>query len=82
MEVRRVTQAEASELLGFPAPAGGFLLPYFDLSGEPTGFFRIRFDDYFDPWARQLGRKPIRYRQAAKTNAEVYFPPLVNWVSL
>jgi hypothetical protein len=79
MKVRRVTRDEATAMLGFPAPAGGVLIQYFDLNGEPTGFFRIRFDSYDGSWAKTLGRKALRYAQPPASGVAAYFAPLVNW---
>jgi hypothetical protein len=75
MKLTRVTQAEATRLLGFPAPAAGVFIPYFDLAGKPTGIGRIRFDPYTDPWAKTLGRKPMRYAQTGP-GVHIYFLPL------
>lgn len=79
MNLRRLSRGEATALLGFSAPAGGFLLPYFTLDAEPTDFFRIRFDNYHDSWAKTMGRKPLRYAQPPETGVAAYFAPLVNW---
>ena len=82
MKLRRVTQAEATRLLGYPAPAGGVLIPYFDVNGNRTDFFRIRFDDYTPPFAELTGEKPMRYSQPAEPGVHIYFSPLVNWTPL
>src|SRR6516165_3089806 len=79
IKVRRAKQAEASRQLHSPAPADGFEILYFDVNGKPTGFFRIRFDDYVDSWARRLGTKPRRYAQPTGTGVQAYFPPLIDW---
>lgn len=76
MQIRRVTKGEAAKLLGYPVPAGGFLIPYFDLDGKPISFFRIRFDDHHDPWETTLKAKPTRYRQAAGSAVYAYFAPI------
>ena len=73
-----VTAEEAKAALG-PAkddPAGGVQIPYFDLDGNPTGFFRIRFLGKLPGFAG-LVAKPQRYAQPAATLNEVYLPPIL-----
>jgi hypothetical protein len=68
MQVRRVTKEEGTELLGSEAPAGGTLIPYFDMDGKATGFFRIRFDDYRLPFG---AGKIKRYRQRERSGIHI-----------
>jgi hypothetical protein len=82
MKLRRVTQAEATRVLGYPTPVGGVLIPYFDINNRPTDFFRIRFDDYTPPFAELTGEKPMRYSQPGEPGVHIYFSPLVNWTPL
>lgn len=77
LQIRRVTHSEASQLLGFSAPASGILLPYFDRSGKTTAHFRIRFDDA-GPFGGKLP-KDKRYRQRVNSGVHAYLPPLVPW---
>lgn len=73
------TAAECAALK-LPATAAGFVLPYFDLSGKPTKFFRYRYlEETRKGFALQTDKKPLRYGQPASTVNEVYFPPLLDW---
>lgn len=65
-----------------PFPAGGFFIPYFDLSGKKTKFERYRYlEDYRDPssFEAQTTVKPLRYVQPKGSVNELYLPPLVDW---
>jgi hypothetical protein len=64
-------------------PAGGFVLPYFDLKGNPTRFYRYRYLEQ----PRQNGflkaagveAKEFRYTQPSNMRPQVYFPPMADW---
>lgn len=51
------------------------LIPYWDLTGKPTKFFRIRYLTELPGFAGVV-TKPQRYAQPAGTLNEVYLPPL------
>jgi len=75
--LRPLTREETrSQLRTDKAQPCGLLLPYFDLDGRPTKFFRIR---YLEPPLGFAGviDKPQRYTQPARTLNEVYIPPLL-----
>lgn len=55
--------------------AGALYIPYFDLGGRPTSFYRVRYLEKLPGFAGQL-EKPQRYAQPAKSLNEVYLPPL------
>jgi hypothetical protein len=55
----------------------GVLIPYFDLDGKFTEFYRIRYLEK-PPGFAGLVEKPQRYAQRAKTLNEVYLPPLLD----
>jgi hypothetical protein len=80
--LRYVSQSDATKILGYPARAGGVLIPYFDRSGNQTDTFRLRYDDYSDPWAKVLGTKPQRYAQRKDSGVHIYWPPLRDWQNL
>lgn len=66
-------EKEAMEMV--ERPAAGFKIPYFDLNGKPTSFWRFRFlEPQFLP-----GGKEIRYTQIKDSINEVYLPPLIDW---
>jgi hypothetical protein len=65
-----------------PTARAGFCIPYFDLKGKPTSFFRFRYLEYGsgDGFAKLVGRdKPLRYGQQRDTLNELYLPPFVDW---
>lgn len=59
----------------------GFKIPYFDLRGRETSFFRFRFLQYQPSTgfgAEVEGpKKPLRYAQPKGSALEAYFPPLL-----
>lgn len=72
-EVLTASEAKARKLT---ATAAGFTLPYFDIQGKPTGFYRFRYmEDTRRDFDKVTGRKPLRYAQPPNTESEVYFPP-------
>lgn len=66
---------------GLPMQAGGFVIPYFDIKGKPTKFFRFRYLEQPERkgFAALAVKKELRYGQAESTINELYLPPLVNW---
>lgn len=65
------TEALGSNFHAVPA----LHIPYFDLKGKPTKFFRIRYLGALPGFAGQVA-KPQRYAQQAGALNEVYLPPL------
>jgi hypothetical protein len=51
-------------------------IPYFDLSGKPTKFFRVRYLGHLPGFAG-LVEDQQRYAQLPNTINEVYFPPIL-----
>ncbi len=83
MEIKLVSAAETSAL-GLPSATDGFLIPYFDLNGKSTEFFRVRYmretRKGFDVYSK---KKAIRYGQVPGTINEAYLPPLgVKWAAV
>ena len=67
--------AEETEQLGFQR-AASLKLPYFDLTGNPTGFYRLRYLTKLPGEAGVLA-KPQRYTQPPGTLSGVYLPPVL-----
>lgn len=68
--------------LGLGVVAAGFKIPYWNIDGTPSEFFRFRYlEDPRSGFARQVG-KMRRYGQLSGTENEVYLPPLLNWKSI
>lgn len=55
-------------------------IPYHDLDGKPTGFFRVRYlEDTRTPMQRKTLMKPTRYAQLPGTVNELYLAPIIKW---
>jgi hypothetical protein len=65
-------------------PVGkGFVLPYFDLAGKPTKFFRYRYlEDIASGFGKHTVHKLLRYVQPRNTLNEPYYPPFIRWASV
>lgn len=56
-------------------------LPYHDMRGRRTGFYRLRYLGELNGFDA-LRKKAPRYVQAPDTTVEVYLPPYVDWPKL
>lgn len=68
-----------------PAVASGFRIPYFDLEGRQTKFWRFRYlESTKNGFDALTNKKPLRYAQPAKTVNELYIPPMagLNWKTI
>lgn len=74
MKLQYMTADRCKQLLKVKHP--GYKIPYFDIKGKPTKFYRTRlFATGFE--------KAKRYRQPEGTDVRLYFPPIGNkWVKL
>lgn len=59
--------------LGSTVPVRAYHIPYFDLAGKLTSFYRVRL---LDPWTPKGEKKPRKYTQPGGTTAHLYFPPV------
>lgn len=57
---------------------GAMRIPYFDLAGKRTGFYRLRYLGEFDGFDA-LRKKQLRYVQLPGSASEIYLPPVVEW---
>lgn len=73
--LRALDGAATAKLAANFHPVGALQIPYFNLDGLATGFYRVR---YLEPLPGFAGvvEKPQRYAQPAKTINEAYLPPL------
>jgi hypothetical protein len=63
----------------FP-PFGAFQLPYWELNGKPSQFYRVRYlESTLNGFDALTDRKELRYVQLPDQLSEVYLPPLVDW---
>lgn len=74
LRMEPLTKAEI-EARGLGLSERGFQIPYFNWSGEPTGFWRFRFLTE----VKDAEKKTVRYIQPPGTLNEVYAPPLIDW---
>lgn len=75
LKFRAFSGAQVKALWSKFHEAGALLIPYFDLHGRPTKFYRIRYLERL-PGAAGLIEKPQRYDQMPVLQ-EVYYPPLL-----
>ncbi len=77
-----VTAVEAKKLK-LAATAAAFIIPYFDLNGKPTKFYRARYvEDTRKGFDALTGKKALRYTQPGDSVTEVYLPPLIDWAAI
>ena len=77
LHLSTMTGAQIKALeVGLPA-YGALKLPYFDVQGKPTRFFRLRYLE--DVPAKSGSTKLLRYVQLPGSLNEVYLPPLLPW---
>ena len=65
-EDMHVRDAGPSELaaVGIDSPTEGYVIPYFDVNGEPLPFYRLK-----------LFNHAIKYKQPKDSSNHIYFPP-------
>lgn len=75
--------ARDATALGLSKHYAGFKIPYFDLNGRQTDFFRYRFlEPTKTGWDAVTDKKEQRYTQPVGSVNELYLPPLMkgtNW---
>lgn len=76
--LKPLNEAETQALHSRFHSARSLYFPYFDLAGEKTKFFRIRYLEQL-PGLAGLVEKPQRYAQPPGTLNEIYLPPLIGW---
>lgn len=60
--------------------AQGLRIPYFNIAGDATDFFRVRYmEDMRSGFEIAAGAKPLRYVQPPGSLNEIYLPPVVDW---
>lgn len=73
----------ATKFKDLPAYRAGFEIPYFDLKGKRTKFYRFRYLEYghHKGFAAlvQANLKRLRYAQPTGTVNEIYLPPNFDW---
>jgi hypothetical protein len=79
LELEALTPQQVQRLDGTFTARPGMRIPYFDVRGKPTGFYRLR---YLGPPPSLFGEQPtriIKYVQPPETGTAAYFPRLVDW---
>ena len=69
-------RAETKALGSSFAAVASLQIPYFDLNGDLTEFYRVRYLEALPGFAG-MAKKPQRYAQAPGSLNEVYLPPLL-----
>jgi len=81
LQLRYITAQQCPKQL--PAQAAGIVIPYFDIAGKRTAYYRYR---YMEPTNTGLhsGERALRYAQPKGSAPQVYLPPLrgVNWEAI
>lgn len=82
MEIEVYDKAASAEL-GLSEEAMGYVIPYFDLDGTPTGFFRYRLlEDTARGFAKLTGKRGPKYLQPPGTPPDAYLAPFIDWQDL
>jgi hypothetical protein len=75
--------AQESLTSNLPFPKAGFKIPYYDLAGNETKFWRFRYlESTLNAWDKASGKKEMRYCQPKGSLNELYLPPLVDWAKI
>lgn len=66
----------------FQEPA--ILIPYFDINGKKTKFWRVRYlkQPERSGFSKLTKKKPLKYVQAKNSVNELYLPPVVDWAAV
>lgn len=73
----------ATKFNKFPAFKAGFLIPYFDIEGRRTKFYRYRYlETVKEGFEKHTDKKDLRYVQPKNTLNELYLPPSVDWTKV
>lgn len=75
LHLQGLTAAQVAALGPNFHEAAALRIPYFDLQGRTTSFFRVRYLEPLPGFAGQL-KKPDRFTQEIRALNEVYLPPL------
>lgn len=64
-----------------PFAEPGIMIPYFDIKGNRTKFWRFRYlkQPSLKGFAALVKKKPLKYVQPKGSLNELYLPPLVDW---
>ena len=77
-------ESVAANMSKLPAHRAGFRIPYFDINGKVTKFYRFRYLEYGEAEGGfkaivAATAKQLRYAQLGDTVNELYLPPFVKW---
>lgn len=75
LKLKPLSEKSAAALTGFSREA--YKIPYFDVTGKQTPFYRVRFTGD----SKGFG-KGLRYWQPPNTLPQVYFAPSIKWASI
>lgn len=79
MEIEVYSRDDSVEL-GLSEVAAGYVIPYFDLDGKRTDFFRYRLlEDTAKGFQKLTGKRGPKYLQPPGTLPEAYLAPFIDW---
>lgn len=69
---------------GVPFQEPAIQIPYYDVNGKKSGFWRLRYlrQPEAKGFAKNIKRKPLKYVQPKKSSNELYLPPVVDWAAI
>ncbi len=62
--------------------AAGYLIPYYDVAGKKTDYWRVRYTEEVKGAFGASKKKPLRYTGPKNALPRFYFPKRVNWQKL
>lgn len=84
LHLQPILASDTQHLNGLPVYRAGFRIPYFNLQGRESKFYRFRYLEYGEAeggfQALVAGvAKQLRYAQPGNSVNELYLPPFVDW---
>lgn len=75
LKLKPLTKVQSQTLIKIKRE--GYVIPYFDIKGKKTSFYRVRFTD--SPKGFNKTKKPIRYTQPVNQIPRFYLAPFLDW---
>ncbi len=77
---KALTAKEVDTLTG--NHAAGYLIPYFDVDGKKTDYYRVRYTEEVKGAFGAAKKKPLRYTGPKNALPRFYFPKRIDWRAL
>lgn len=82
LKFEMITGDQAREL-GLPIHLGGFRIPYFNVDGSVSKFWRFRYlETTLSGFDKATNKKGLRYIQPKGSLNQIYLPPFVDWSAI